>query len=48
MDKYNDIFQNQLKHNIIEEVKIYPKDYYKFHFIPHRPVVEKTLELLLK
>ena len=43
--KYEEIFDNQLKDGIIEEIKVHPSNYNNYTWIPHRPVI-RTAELV--
>ena len=38
LDRYNQVFFEQLNHNIIEEFDCVPKDFSKYIWLPHRPV----------
>ena len=40
LDKYNQVFFDQLDKGIIEEFSCAPKDFHQFIWLPHRPVIK--------
>ncbi|XP_064117675.1 uncharacterized protein LOC135223100 [Macrobrachium nipponense] len=41
LDAYQEVFQNQLKEGIIEEIDVNPQTFDKYIWIPHRPVIKE-------
>ena len=46
--KYEEIFDNQLKDGIIEEIKVHPSNYNNYTWIPHRPVIKTAEQVTTK
>ncbi|KAL7633029.1 UNVERIFIED_CONTAM: hypothetical protein RMT77_016605 [Armadillidium vulgare] len=47
-ERYGDIFKEYLREGIIESVEVQPKDFHKFIWIPHRPVIKQALQVTTK
>ena len=45
---YGDIFKQYLKEGIIEPIQVSPKDFHKFIWIPHRPVLKTAEQVTTK
>ena len=48
LDKYNQVFCDQLERGIIEEFVCLPKDFRKYIWLPHRPVIKDEAQSTFK
>lgn len=46
--KYDAIFSKQLEDGIIEQIEVNPSNYYKYTWIPHRPVLKTAEQVTTK
>ena len=45
---YQEVFHNQLKDGIIEKIRVEPKDFDNYVWIPHRPVLKEEANITTK
>ena len=48
LSKYNQVFFDQLDNDIIEEFNCAPKDFHKYIWLPHRPVIKDEAQSTFK
>ena len=48
ISKYEEVFDKQLENDIIEEIEVSPKDYDKYVWLPHRPIVKTEEQVTTK
>ena len=48
INEYNQVFQQQLKDGIIEEIVVHPANYENYIWIPHRPIIKKDPQTTTK
>ena len=48
VEKYQEVFDDHLKNNIIEEIKVKPSNYNDYIWIPHRPVIRMEEQVATK
>ena len=48
LEKYSEIFNKQLQEGIIRKIHVDPKDYAKYIWVPHRPVIKTSEQCTTK